>query len=244
MVIGVESTITFPDVLVRHPEAIDTFPVAVDCAVFGLDDEGLKVLLIQRDLPPHQGVWALPGGFVRAHEHLEEAARRELREEAGPEGVYLEQVAVFDGLGRDPRGRVFSVAYYALVNIRDHRIRAATDARNVRWVLVTALPPLAFDHEGIIRVALDRLRERVRRKPVGFELLPPKFTLTQLQHLYEAVLGVRLDKRNFRRKIARLGILKALDEKETGVAHRAARLYAFDQARYDRLTKEGLEVLI
>ncbi len=227
-----------------HQDAIYTFPVAVDCVVFGLDREGLKVLLIQRDLPPFEAEWALPGGFVEQQETLEQAARRELREEAGIIRVYLEQFQTFDCMDRDPRGRVLSVAYYALVNIRDHRVRAATDARNVRWSCFQRMPPLAFDHDRIVRAALERLRERVRSKPVGFELLPPRFSLTQLQHLYETVLGARLDKRNFRRKVLRLGILKALDEKETGVAHRAARLYSFDPDRYAEVSKKGTGFLV
>ncbi len=227
-----------------HQDAIYTFPVAVDCVVFGLDREGLKVLLIQRDLPPFEAEWALPGGFVEQQETLEQAARRELREEAGIIRVYLEQFQTFDCMDRDPRGRVLSVAYYALVNIRDHRVRAATDARNVRWSRFQRMPPLAFDHDRIVRAALERLRERVRSKPVGFELLPPRFSLTQLQHLYETVLGARLDKRNFRRKVLRLGILKALDEKETGVAHRAARLYSFDPDRYAEVSKKGTGFLV
>jgi 8-oxo-dGTP diphosphatase len=132
-----------------------------------------------------------------------------------------------------------TVAYYALVNLRDHRVQAATDARNAAWFAVDDTAELAFDHARILRVALDRLRGKVRYQPIGFELLPPKFTLRQLQHLYETILDRPLDKRNFRKKILSMGILVELDEIETDVAHRAARLYRFDKARYDRLMKKG-----
>ena len=213
--------------------------LTVDGVVFGLDDEDLKVLLIQRDLPPFEGQWALPGGFVRMDETLEDAAQRELSEETGLADVYLEQLYTFGDPGRDPRERVVTVAYYALVNLRDHRVQAATDARNAAWFTVDDVPKLAFDHARILRAGLERLRGKVRYQPIGFELLPAKFTLRQLQQLYEKVLDRPLDKRNFRKKILGMGILVELDEIETDVAHRAARLYRFDKSKYDRLTKKG-----
>ncbi len=213
--------------------------LTVDCVVFGLDDEDLKVLLIQRDLPPFEGKWALPGGFVHMDETLEDSAKRELREETGLANVYLEQLYTFGDPGRDPRERVVTVAYYALVNLRGHRVQAATDARSAAWFSVDDCPKLAFDHSRIVRVALERLRGKVCYQPIGFELLPSKFTLRQLQDLYEKVLDRPLDKRNFRKKILGMGILVELDEIETDVAHRAARLYRFDKTRYDRLTKKG-----
>jgi len=213
--------------------------LTVDAVVFGLDDEDLKVLLIQRDLPPFEGQWALPGGFVRIDETLEQAVKRELREETGLASVYLEQLFTFGDLDRDPRERTVTVAYYALVNLRDHRVQAATDARNAAWFAVEDVAKLAFDHVRILRRALERLRGKVRYQPIGFELLPDKFTLGQLQALYEKVLDRPLDKRNFRKKILGMGILVELDEIESDVAHRAARLYRFDKIRYDRLTKKG-----
>jgi len=213
--------------------------VAVDCVVFGLDDTDLRVLLIQRDLPPYEGSWALPGGFVETDESLEEAARRELLEETGIDIVYLEQLYTFGEVGRDPRDRVITVAYYALVKLRDHRVHAATDARNAAWFGVQDLPRLAFDHDGILATAQERLRGKVRYQPIGFELLPAKFTLRQLQHMYETILDRQLDKRNFRKKILSMDLLKELDEVESDVAHRAARLYRFDKRKYRRLTKQG-----
>lgn len=213
--------------------------VTVDCVVFGLDDEDLKVLLIRRDLPPFEDKWALPGGFVRLEETLDEAARRELQEETSLERVFLEQLYSFGAIDRDPRERVITVAYYALVRLSDHRVQAATDARDAVWFAMDDLPPLAFDHDQILETAHQRLQGKVRYQPIGFELLPPKFTLTQLQKLYEIVLGRVLDKRNFRKKIQGMGILEELDEVEKDVAHRAARLYRFDKKEYGRMVKQG-----
>jgi len=215
--------------------------LAVDCVVFGfdLDERELKVMLIQRNLPPFKGQWALPGGFVRMQESLEEAARRELQEETGLAGVFLEQLYTFGDVDRDPRDRVVSVAYYALVNINDYQVRAATDASDAAWFSLGQVPALAFDHPRILELALTRLKGKVRYEPIGFELLPPKFTLFQLQKLYEAILGQPLDKRNFRKKILSMDLLIKLDEIQTGVAHRAAQLYQFDEAKYDRLKQRG-----
>jgi len=213
--------------------------LAVDCVVFGLDDEDLKVLLIRRGIEPFQGRWALPGGFVHVDETIDEAARRELQEEAGIERVYLEQLYTFGELERDPRERVVSVAYYALALLSEHAVKADTDAREVAWFAVDDLPRLAFDHDVIVDKAIERLRGKVRYKPIGFELLPRKFTLTQLQRVYEKILDQELDKRNFRKKVLATGLLIELDEVEQDVAHRAARLYTFDEKRYRKLEKEG-----
>jgi 8-oxo-dGTP diphosphatase len=215
--------------------------LTVDCVVFGLDETDLKVLLIQRKLAPFQHAWALPGGFVHVDETLDTAARRELEEEAGVRDVYLEQLYTFGSLDRDPRERVVTVAYYALAKLSDHGIRAATDAMGVGWFALDDLPKLAFDHAHIVDTARERLRGKVRYAPIGFELLPPRFSLTQLQRLYEIVLGTDLDKRNFRKKILSMDLLVETDEVEQGVRHRAARLYKFDRRKYDRLAKQGFE---
>ena len=219
----------------KYPRAALT----VDCVVFGLDEQDLKVMLIQRDLPPFEGRWALPGGFVRLDETLEDAALRELQEETGLEKVYLEQLCTMGDIDRDPRERVVTVAYYALVKLSDHRVQAATDARAAAWFAVDDLPSLAFDHDRILTMAHERLSGKVRYQPIGFELLPNKFALRQLQHLYEVILDRPLDKRNFRKKILAMDILVELDEVETDVAHRAARLYRFDRRKYRRLTQQG-----
>lgn len=213
--------------------------VTVDCVVFGFDEADLKLLLIQRKAKPFIGSWALPGGFVNPQEDLEEAARRELKEETGLTHLYLEQLYSFGAPKRDPRERVISVAHYALVKLADHQVRAASDADEVAWFPVVELPALAFDHEKIVEVALKRLKAKVRYEPIGFELLPAKFTLGELQRLYETVLEQSVDKRNFRKKILTMDLLEPLDEYQQDVAHRAAQYYRFNSARYDQLKKSG-----
>jgi 8-oxo-dGTP diphosphatase len=172
-------------------------------------------------------------------ETLDEAARRELEEETGAKNVFLEQLYTFGDVNRDPRDRVVTVAYYALVKLSEHKVRAATDSRDAAWFAASDIPKLAFDHERILDTAYERLRGKVRYQPIGFELLPTKFTLTQLQRMYEIILDRPLDKRNFRKKILSMDILQELDEVEQDVAHRAARLYSFNKAKYDRMTKKG-----
>ena len=213
--------------------------LTVDCVVFGLDEEDLKVLLIQRDLEPFAGRWALPGGFVEVGEAVHVAARRELTEETGIERVFLEQLYTFGEPDRDPREHVVSVAYYALVRLSDHRVQAATDARHAAWFAIDDVPKLAFDHQKILKMAHERLQGKVRYQPIGFELMPPKFPLRALQHLYEVILERTLDKRNFRKRILSMDVLEELDEIETDVAHRAAKLYRFDKRKYNRLVKDG-----
>lgn len=213
--------------------------LTVDCVVFGFDEGELKVLLIQRALEPFRGKWALPGGFVRTDETLEEAARRELEEEAGLKDVFLEQLYTFGAVKRDPRERVVSVAYYALVQSAAHATRAATDATEARWFAVSQVPKLAFDHAEILAAGLQRLQGKVRYQPIGFELLPAKFTLSQLQHLYEAVLETELDKRNFRKKVLSYGLLVPLQETLMVGRHRPAQLFRFNTDKYEKLKKKG-----
>jgi len=213
--------------------------LTVDCVVFGFDEGELKVLLIERGLEPFKGRWALPGGFVRVDETLDEAARRELEEETGLKRIFLEQLYTFGEVERDPRERVVSVAYYALVNLSEHNAKAATDAANARWFPVAKTPKLAFDHADILAVALARLKGKVRYQPIGFELLPPRFTLSELQHLYEAVLGLGLDKRNFRKKVLGFGLLTPLKESQMSGRHRPAQLFQFNAEKYQKLAKQG-----
>ena len=213
--------------------------LAVDCVVYGFDEGELKVLLIERGLEPFKGRWALPGGFVKLDETIDEGARRELHEETGLKNLFLEQLYTFGGIVRDPRERVISVAYYALVKLSDHRVKAASDAANAEWFPISKTPKLAFDHATILAKARARLSGKVQYQPIGFELLPRKFTLSQLQHLYEAVLETKLDKRNFRKKVLGFGLLLPLKEKKMEGAHRPAQLFQFDKAKYEKLEKRG-----
>jgi 8-oxo-dGTP diphosphatase len=218
--------------------------VTVDCVVFGFDvGAALKVLLVQRRLAPYQGDWALPGGFVRMNESLQEAAVRELREETGVENVFLEQLYTFGAIVRDPRDRVISIAYYALINLQKHPVQAASDASDAQWFAIDQqlgkLPSLGFDHADILDCAIARLRAKIRYAPIGFELLPKTFTLSQLQQLYEQILERPLDKRNFRKKLLKMDLLVDTGEQESGVAHRAAKLYRFDAQKYEMLTQAG-----
>jgi 8-oxo-dGTP diphosphatase len=219
----------------QYPRAALT----VDCVVFGFDAADLKVLLVERGLEPFRGRWALPGGFVRLDEPLDAAARRELQEEAGLSKVFLEQLYTFGAVVRDPRERVVSVAYYALVNLSEHVAKAATDAVNARWFSISKVPKLAFDHVDILEAGIERLKGKVRYQPIGFELLPTKFTLSQLQHLYEAILGTKLDKRNFRKKVLGFGLLVALEETQMAGRHRPAQLFRFNQKKYEKLKTRG-----
>ncbi len=214
--------------------------LTTDCVVFGLDEDDLKVLLIQRAIKPFKGKWALPGGFIRVGEDVDSCARRELHEETGLKDIFLEQLATIGTPKRDPREHVVTVAYYALVNLIEHPPTAATDAENAAWFALDDLPKLAFDHDKILKLAHERLRGKVRYQPIGFELLPEKFTLTQLQKLYELILEQSLDKRNFRKKVAKLDILEETGEVEQDVARRAARLYRFDRSRYQTLVTQGI----
>lgn len=218
--------------------------VTVDAVVFGLDQsQQLRLLLIQRKYEPFQGTWALPGGFVKANESLEDAARRELKEETGIKDVFIEQLYTFGQQGRDPRGHVISVAYYALINLKEHPTQANTDASDAQWFGMDELPELGFDHHQVIQAAYQRLQAKVRYQPIGFELLPRKFTLSALQHLYETILGQSLNRRNFRSKILKMNILEQL-ERQKDVPHRPAFLYQFNEQKYRELTNKGFEFAI
>lgn len=213
--------------------------LTVDCVVFGFTGDSLQVLLIRRGIAPFSGSWALPGGFVHMEETLDQAARRELEEETHLQNVFLEQLYTFGTPARDPRGRVISVAYYALVRPDQHPATGDSDAAEAAWYPLEKLPPLAFDHAQILSTALDRLRGKIRYQPVGFELLPKKFTLGQLQALYEAILGRAIDKRNFRKKLLAFDFLVPTGEFTTGTAHRPARLHRFDHRKYQALARKG-----
>jgi 8-oxo-dGTP diphosphatase len=200
--------------------------VAVDVVVFTLREEALQVLLVRRGHPPFQGMWAIPGGFVKADESLETAACRELREETGVDDVYVEQLYTFGDPGRDPRMRVISVTYFAVIPAGEVRVQAGDDAAAAGWFPMHDLPPLAFDHAAIIDCAVTRLRNKLEYTNVGFRLLAEEFTLTELQTAYQIVLGEELDKRNFRRRILQADILEETGGYRAGEG-RPARLYRY-----------------
>ncbi|RMG72242.1 MAG: NUDIX domain-containing protein [Bacteroidetes bacterium] len=211
--------------------------LSIDCLIFGFGEGQLRLLLISREDAPAQGQWALPGGFILRSESIDDASRRILRQLTGLQDLYLAQLRAFGAVDRYPPRRVVTLAYYALISADRHPL--TSHSAKARWFPVTELPALPFDHEAIFQEGMATLRRNIRHQPVGFELLPEKFTLLQLQQLYEAILGLPLDKPNFRRKLTRMDLLIPLPEYQREVAHRAARLYRFDKDRYDRLCEEG-----
>lgn len=213
--------------------------VAVDIVIFTIQSGELRVLLVNRGIPPFAGQFAIPGGFVLKDESLDQAALRELREETGVADVYLEQLYSFGDPLRDPRGRVITVAYYALIAADRSPVVAGTDAADARWCAVRDLPPLAFDHRKILDYALERLRNKLEYTTVGFQLLPSRFTLTELQEVYEAILAKKLDKRNFRRKLALLKVLRPTREYRRA-GRRPARLYEFVASNFEKLKDKGI----
>ena len=214
--------------------------LAVDAVVFGYHREiGISVLLIHRKYPPFQGDWALPGGFVRNGESLEQAIERELQEETGVHISYLEQLFTFGNLERDPRQRVVSVAYYGLVKPDAFQLSASTDADDAQWFPLNDLPKLAFDHSKILNVALNRLRGKVTYEPLGFELLDEKFPFSDLEKLYSTLLNQAIDRRNFKKKIMSFGLLEELDETFRQPVGRPGKLYRFNREKYFQLKKSG-----
>lgn len=223
-------------------QGLDNFfksATTVDNVIFGFDDGDLKVLLITRGEAPYMDKWALPGYFIYPNEDLDAAAERVLEELTGLKKVYLEQVKTFGAVNRHPFGRVITIAYFSLIKISSYKVQAASIAQKAKWFSISEAKDLAFDHNEILNACFQRLKWLIRLRPVGFELLPPKFTLTELQHLYEAILETELDKRNFRKKILSMNLLIDLDEIQEGVAHRPARLYRFDKEKYQEFLNEG-----
>ena len=186
--------------------------VTTDCVVFGFDGKELMVLLIERGLEPYKGMWAFPGGFIRMNETAEECARRELREETGLELDKVRELGTFSGVNRDPRERVISIAFYSLA--RHSTIRGGDDAAKAKWWAIDDIPQLAFDHDYILRQAMKRIRQDIHFEPVGFDLLDEEFTIADLQRLYESILGVHFDRRNFYRKMLQTGVLEEVEEEE------------------------------
>lgn len=218
-----------------------TIRVSVDAVVFGYDAaHGLSVLLIKRKYDPFQGQWAIPGGLVKDTESLESAVVRELNEETGIHVNYLEQLYTFGDLGRDPRNRVVTIAYYGLVKQANFELYADTDAEEAQWFNVNELPDLAFDHAKIMRVAVQRLKGKIAYEPIGFELLGDKFPFSELHKLYETVYGKEIDRRNFKKKFLQLNILEELDEKISQGKGRPGSLFRFNREKYFALKEEGM----
>ena len=213
------------------------FAVSIDCVLFGFDGTELKILLIERNEEPFKDWWALPGNLVGHEESVDQSAQRILKELTGLSDIYMEQYYAFGDVDRHPQGRVISVAYYAMLRLGgDKPLKPLSSyAKNAQWVNVASLPKLGFDHQNILNKGLEKIKRRIKHLPLAFELLPEKFTLTQVQSVYELILGKKLDKRNFRKKILSFKVLKELEEKQRGVSFRAATLYKFDKRKYNKL---------
>ncbi|UAY56975.1 NUDIX hydrolase [Arachidicoccus terrestris] len=214
--------------------------VSVDAVVFGyFEKSSLHLLLIRRNIEPFKNQWAIPGGLVQEDEDIDTAALRELEEEAGIRPGYLEQLYTFGQVQRDPRGRVVSVAYYGLVNPSYHKLKADTDAADARWFSIDKLPILAFDHQHIVEQALNRLRSKIKYAPVGFNLLHDEFSFSDLEDLYQTIIGQPIDRRNFRKKILSFGLLEQTPRFRKEGSGRPGRLYTFNQQKYQELTDKG-----
>lgn len=218
----------------------EKFHVAVDSIIFGFDEEGreLKVLLLKRNFQPAKDEWSLMGGFLKNDEGIDEAAKRILNQLTGLSDVYMEQLYAFGELDRDPGARIISVAYFALIKINDSDLELVKN-HGATWIPISSMPQLIFDHTAMVERALKKLQVRARTQPIGFELLPDKFTIPQLQALYEAIYNKSLDKRNFRRKLLSMDLLEKLEEKEKETSRKGAWYYRFDPNKYEDLLKMG-----
>jgi hypothetical protein len=222
---------TFPDTVIDA--------LSIDCLIFGFKKSELDILLVQHGEGISKGKWALPGGWIKYNEAIDESANRILEDLTGVSNIYLEQLRAFGELERYPSKRVITIAYYALVKPENYTLHAGFTAADAKWFKVSEVPSLPYDHARILRAGLDHLRHKVQHEPIGFNLLPKKFTLLQLQELYEAILEKKLDKPNFRRKLMKMNLLAPCREKQKDVSHRAATLYRFDKKMYDKLAEKG-----
>ncbi|MBV7533270.1 NUDIX domain-containing protein [Chitinophaga sp. sic0106] len=213
--------------------------VAVDCIIFGFDEGKLKLLVIKRKVAPMAGEWSLVGGFVQPEESTDDAAARVLKLTTGLDDIYMDQLHCYGDVNRDSGARVISVTYYALIRIKDHDKPLAQE-HGAHWLELENMPELIFDHKKMIEDALVKLRDNAQFHPIGFELLPQKFTLSQLRSLYEEIYGRTLDKRNFRKKILSLDVMEKLEEKDKTSSKKGAHLYRFDPEKYEQLKKKGL----
>lgn len=216
----------------KHPK----FHVAVDCIIFGFNKDGLSLLLLKRNMEPFMGEWSLMGGFVQTGESVDDAAKRVLKEYTGLDQVYMQQVGAFGDVNREPNERVISVAYYALININDYD-KQLVEEHNGYWAGINDLPNLLFDHLQMVEQARDLMKKKASREPIGFNLLPELFTLTQLQNLYEAIYGYAIDKRNFRKKVADMDFIEQTEFIDKASSRRGARLYKFNDKTYSKSPK-------
>ena len=217
-------------------ESINKVALSVDCVIFGFDENKLKVLLIRSDLKKYEGQWSLLGDLVDPEEDLDEAAYRILKQRTGLSDVFLEQVQTFGEVSRHPANRVVTVAYCSLINIHNHKLKILDN--ELHWHDADSIMEMAFDHKKIFETSFCRLQKRVKEHPMGFSLLPSKFSLRELQNLYEAILNIKLDRRNFRKKFFSMDFLIDLDEIETEVPHRPGKLYKFNYDKYERSQKK------
>jgi hypothetical protein len=213
--------------------------LSIDCLVFGFQKSELEILLVQHGEGISKGKWALPGGWIKYNESIDESAGRVLKDLTGVSNIYLEQLRAFGETERYPDKRVITIVYCALIKPEDYKLHGGFTASDAKWFKISDVPHLPYDHSKILKSGLEHLRHKVQHEPIGFNLLPKKFTLLQLQELYEAILQKKLDKPNFRRKLINMNLLEACKEKQTDVSHRAATLYRFDKKTYDRLTERG-----
>jgi hypothetical protein len=220
----------------NHPKLL----VAVDSIIFGFNENehDLKLLLLKRNFEPEKGKWSLMGGFVSPNESLDGAAQRIVSQLTGLDNVYMEQLYAFGDINRDAGGRIISVAYFSLLRINEHDSELVKK-HGAHWISINDLPEMIFDHQEMVQKALRKLRIRARTQPIGFELLPEKFTIPQLQRLYEAIYQVPFDKRNFRRKLLAMGLLQKLDEKEKETSKKGAFYYRFNRTKYEELIEKG-----
>lgn len=214
--------------------------VAVDCIIFGFDNEALKLLLFKRKVEPFKEEWSLIGSFVEPAEGVKEAAGRVLRESTGLSDIYMEPLAYYGAVGRDPGARVISQAHFALIRLGEEEVSMA-NTHQAHWFALDAIPSLILDHGQMVEDALEQLRRKARYQPIGFELLPEKFTIPQLKQLYDAIYQQDFDRRNFRKKILSMNVLEKLDEKDKTSSRKGAYLYRFDQARYEEMVEKGVD---
>jgi len=217
----------------------DRFLIAVDCIIFGFQQNQLCLLLLKRGFEPSKGEWSLAGGFLKKNESLKAAAQRVLSELTGLTNLFMEQIEAFGEMERDPGERVISAAYYALINVADYQKNLVKEF-HTQWVDIKEIPKLIFDHNQMVQAALERLRQKAASQPIGFNLLPEKFTLNQLQKLYEAIYQKEFDNRNFRKRIIELGFIEKSDEKDKSTSKRGAFLYILNKKKYEKAIHEGL----